>query len=189
MPTIRTESEAPSFFEKLEARRDAKYTKRVEQMSGWLTQWRNQASRRKLVIAFEVCLVLMLLSGIALLGSLTDTFPGWLSLLWPVISFIMIFVWTSLNITVDMVDSAPISLLDEYQQEQILNLRGLTYRCFTYFGLVAFLALVLVGTYVLNEQPDWGRYIPYSFGIFGIVAFLYISTLPTVVYAWNLRDD
>lgn len=88
-----------------------------------------------------------------------------------------------------MVDSAPTSLLDEYQQEQILNLRGLTYRCFTYFGLVAFLALVLVGTYVLNEQPAWGHYIPYSFGIFGIIAFLYISTLPTVVYAWNLRDD
>ena len=131
----------------------------------------------------------MLLSGIALLGSLTDIFPGWLSLLWPVISLIMVVVWTSLNITVDMVDSAPTSLLDEYQQEQILNLRGLTYRCFTYFGLVTFLALVLVGTYVLNAQPDWGHYIPYSFGIFGIIAFLYISTLPTVVYAWNLRDD
>ena len=46
-----------------------------------------------------------------------------------------------------------------------------------------------MGTYVLNEQPAWGHYIPYSFGIFGIIAFLYISTLPTVVYAWNLRDD
>ena len=133
--------------------------------------------------------MLMLLSGIALLGSLTDIFPGWLSLPWPVISLIMIVVWTSLNITVDMVDSAPISLLDEYQQEQILNLRGLTYRCFLHFGLVSFLALVLVGTYVLNAQPDWGYYIPYSFGIFGIIAFLYISSLPTVVYAWNLRDD
>lgn len=189
MPTIRTESETPSFFEKLEARREAKYTKRVEQMSGWLTKWRNQAARRKLVIAFEVCLVLMLLSGIALLGSLTDISPGWPSLFWPATSLIMIFVWTSLSITVDMVDSAPSSLLDEYQQEQILNLRGLTYRCFLYFGLVSFLALVLVGTYVLNAQPDWGHYIPYSFGIFGIVIFLFISTLPTVVYAWNLRDD
>lgn len=189
MPTIRTENATPSFFEKLEARREAKYTKRVEQMSSWLPKWRNQAARRKLVIAFEVCLVLMLLSGIALLGTLTDIFPGWLSLLWPVISLIVIVVWTSLNITVDMVDSAPSSLLDEYQQEQILNLRGLTYRCFLYFGLVSFLALVLVGTYVLNAQPDWGYYIPYSFGIFGIVIFLFISSLPTVVYAWNLRDD
>ncbi|MDK6717702.1 hypothetical protein QP297_25790, partial [Escherichia coli] len=86
--------------------------------------------------------MLMLLSGIALLGSLTDISPGWPSLLWSATSLIMIFVWTSLNITVDMVDSAPSSLLDEYQQEQILNLRGLTYRCFLYFGLVSFLALV-----------------------------------------------
>ncbi|OFT68567.1 hypothetical protein HMPREF3130_10805 [Corynebacterium sp. HMSC14B06] len=189
MPTIRTENATPSFFEKLEARREAKYTKRVEQMSSWLPKWRNQAARRKLVIAYEVCVVLMLLSGIALLGSLTDMFPGWLSLLWPVVSLILIFVWTSLNITVDMVDSAPISLLDEYQQEQILNLRGLTYRCYTYFGLTVFLALLIVGVPVMNSQADWGHYVPYSFGVVGIVIFLFISTLPTVVYAWNLRDD
>ena len=69
MPTIRTENATPNFFEKLEARREAKYTKRVEQMSGWLTKWRNQAARRKLVIAFEVCLVLMLLSGCLLYTS------------------------------------------------------------------------------------------------------------------------
>ncbi|MEM0810634.1 MULTISPECIES: hypothetical protein [Corynebacterium] len=189
MPTIRTENATPSFFEKLEARREAKYTKRVEQMSSWLPKWRNQAARRKLVIAYEVCVVLMLLSGIALLGSLTDMFPGWLSLLWPVVSLILIFVWTSLNITVDMVDSAPISLLDEYQQEQILNLWGLTYRCYTYFGLTVFLALLIVGVPVMNSQADWGHYVPYSFGVVGIVIFLFISTLPTVVYAWNLRDD
>ncbi len=189
MPPIQTDIETPTFLEKLEARREAKYVKRVEQMSTWLPRWRNQSARRKLVIALEVCLVLMLISGIALLGALTDVFPSWPSLLWPATSLVMIFVWTGLNITVDMVDSAPIALLDEYQQEQILNLRGLTYRCFTYFGLVSFLALVLVGTYVLNAQPDWGHYIPYSFGIFGIVIFLFISTLPTVVYAWNLRDE
>lgn len=38
MPAIRTENATPNFFEKLEARREAKYTKRVEQMSGWLTK-------------------------------------------------------------------------------------------------------------------------------------------------------
>lgn len=189
MPFVRTATEKPTFLERLEARREAKYLKRIEQMSGWLPRWRNQAGRRKLVIAFEACLVLMLLSGIALIGALIDMFPSWLGLVWAAVSFIMMFVWTSLNITVDMIDSAPISLLDEYQQDQILSLRGLTYRCYTYFGLAAFLSLIFVGTFVLNENPDWGHYIPYSVGIFGIVAFLFISTLPTVVYAWNLRDE
>nr|WP_120492141.1 hypothetical protein [Corynebacterium lactis] len=178
-----------TFLEKIEARREAKYLKRVEQMSGWLPGWRNQSGRRKLVVAFLASLVLLLLSGIALIFALADILPYWVTLAWSAVSLLMIAVWTCLNITVDMIDSAPLSLLDEYQQDQILGLRALTYRCYTYFGLVFFVSLIFVGTYVMTEKPSWGSYIPYGFGIFGIVAFLFISTLPTVVYAWNLRDD
>ena len=178
-----------SWSEKMEARREAKYLKRLEQTSGWLPRWRNQAARRRLVITFEGCLVLMLISGIALIGAMSDMLSNAFGGAWSTMTLIMMVVWASLNITVDMIDSAPISLLDEYQQDQILSLRGLTYRCYTYFGLVVFLSLILVGVTVMSDKPDWGHYIPYSFGIFGTVVFLFISTLPTVIYAWNLRDE
>lgn len=189
MSFVRNPAEKPTFLEKLEARREAKYLKRIKQMSGWHARWRNQASRRKLVIAHEAGLLVMLLSGIALIGALTGALPGLLAIVWSLATLVMIVVWTSLNITVDMIDSAPISLLDEYQQDQLLNLRGFTYRCFNYFGIVLCVALVFVGTYVMNYEPDWGRYVPYGFGIFGTVVFLFLATLPTVVYAWNLPDE
>lgn len=180
---------AHSFLQRVEARREAKYIKRVKLISSFLRGWRNQASRRKLVVAFELSGALLLISGIGLMASLADAIPSWFGYLWFAATLLMMVLWTCLNITVDMIDSAPLTLLDEYQREQIQNLRALTYLCYTRLGLAFFLALIPVGTYVMNVQPEWGSFIPYGFGIFGIVTYIFVSTLPTVAYAWNLRDD
>lgn len=185
-PAVRT---SHSLFERLEARRESKYLRRVNRSSTYLRGWRNQRARRRLVVTLEIGMALLLLSGFALIASFTESVPGWFGVFWPVVTLMLMLAWSLLNITVDMIDSAPDALLDEYQREQLFALRALTYRCYNIFGIVFFLALILVGTNVLIVQAEWGFYAPYTFGIIGMVGLLFISTLPTVVYAWNLKDD
>lgn len=178
-----------TFTHRAEERREAKYLKRKAQMSGWLPRFRNQRGRRSLVITFLASLLLMLVAGILLALSVTDVIgPGW-GLGWMVMTFVLLISWTMLNITVDAIDSAPISCLDEYERAQIESLRSLVYRCFLYFGLVLLFVLVFLGTYVMSEEPSWGKNVPYFIGIFMMLPFLLLTSLPTLVFAWTLQDD
>lgn len=178
-----------TFTQRAEKRREARYLKRKAQMSGWLPGLRNQRSRRGLVAIFLASLLGLLVSGIFLALSITDVLSGAWSLGWMIMTFILLISWTTLNITVDAIDGAPMSCLDEYERAQIESLRSLVYRCFIHFGLVLLFVLVFLGTYVMSKEPSWGHYVPYFTGIFMLIPFLALTSLPTLVFAWTLPDD
>lgn len=174
---------------KSEARREARYAMRLEQVSSKLPSWRNQKVRRRLVMAFYIGLALLFLSGIALIGALNDSLPQWMSLGWMVMSILVAGIWTPLNTTVNLINQAPLSALDEYEAAQIESLRSLSYRCYNVLMTVVFAALIFLGTYIFMSEPSWGYLVPYATGCFGLVAYLALSSLPTTVYAWNLEDE
>ncbi|MFC3850280.1 hypothetical protein ACFORJ_08900 [Corynebacterium hansenii] len=180
---------AGGILDRWQARRERKFHERREQMAGWFPKLRNRAMRRRLVVAQLVMLVLFAVAGVLLAAALTGAIATWWSLVWMVVTFIALPTWTILGIVTDNIDGAPASCLDEYERERVEGLRSLAYRAFTWLGLFTALALIIVGTWVMNDAPDWARYVPYFAGISFLVCFLAILSLPTIVIAWTMADD
>jgi ribose/xylose/arabinose/galactoside ABC-type transport system permease subunit len=188
MSTFETHAN-PTRKTKAQVRHEARYAKRLEQVSGKLPGWRNQKSRRTLVVAFYVMLALMFLSGIALIGSLNGSLPQWLSLGWMIVTVLAAVPWTMLNTTVNLISQAPLSALDEYEAAQIESWKSLTYQLYNVLTMIVFVVLIFLGTYIFVSEPSWGHLVPYTVGLFGIILYLALSTLPTTAYAWNLQDE
>lgn len=178
-----------SVLENWEERRAVKYLRQRDRMDRQYPRLRSLRARRRLVIVFEVAMALMAASGIALsLTTLDWLAPAW-SLTWVAAAVLVLVVYTLLSIVTGKLDNAPMAALDEYERSRVEALRSLTYRMFLWFGVSFGPLLVVLGTLINVYRPDWAHAVPYITGIWFLVSFLYLSTLPTVVLAWTTPDD
>lgn len=177
-------------LDRWQARRERRYLKQVDSMKAWLPKMRNQSARRKLVGVIVTTFVLFPVSGALLLYGLVNDDPAlWVWIPWILATLVSIISWTLLNITIDAVDGAPSSLLDEYERSRIESLRSITYRAFTWVGLTAVIGMVVLGTIIMTTDPGWGKYVPYAFGVFGLPVYLALICFPSLVIAWTMTDD
>lgn len=182
-------AEPAGFLGRWQARRERTFLERREMMAGWFPGLRNRTMRRRLVVAYLALLALFVAAGGLLAAALLGAIPGWWGFGWMAVTFLAVPTWTILAIVTDNIDGAPTSCLDEYERERVEGLRSLAYRAFTWLGLVTALALVFLGSWVMNNGPEWGKYVPYFAGIAYLIAYLAILSLPTAVIAWTMADD
>lgn len=177
-------------LDRWQARRERKYANQLEQTQNWLPKWRNQKTRRRLVVALVTIFVLFPIFGVLILWGALGGGSMWIGgSPWLIATVAQVVLWTCLNITIDSVETAPASLLDEYERARMESLRSLAYKAFTWVGLVAVLGLVFLGTWLMVNEPDWAVYVPYSIGIFGLGIYLALISFPSLVIAWTMQDD
>lgn len=176
-------------FTRMEQRRERNFLKHRAQTASWLPSFRNQPRRRLLVKLWTTGVIFMFFAAVLIaVGVLSDSAQPWLGLPWMLGTFAIMVVWIMLNITVDMIDSAPVACLDEYERKQVEGLRSFTYRVSLFLGLAGLLLLIFFGVWLMDVRPDWAAEVPYLVGIFATPVFLTITSLPTAVIAWNLTD-
>lgn len=176
-------------LDRWQARRERKHLKQIEQIQSMLPKWRNQRTRRKLVVALVILFALFPVFATLIFVALIGDGTLWLGAPWLVGTVALVLLWTCLNITIDAVDSAPASLLDEYERARMESLRSLAYRAFTWVGLLSVLGLIFGGTWLMAAQPDWAMFVPYSVGMFGLGIYLVLISFPSLVIAWTMPDD
>ena len=178
-----------TYLERSDSRRGARYLRRRELLSAKFPRLRNQRARRGLIVAILLTLSFMILAGIALALTLVGSLPAPWSLAWLFGSGVLVVLWTLLSISVDAIDSAPLSVLDEYQRAQIESLRSFVYRCFLFLGLILLVVLLFLGSYIQAQQPSWSYQVPYFTGVVMFFPFMLLTMLPTMVIAWNQPDE
>lgn len=176
-------------LDRWQARREHKYANQLEQTQNWLPKWRNQKARRRLVVALVMLCALFPVFGVLIIFAVVNDGSMWLGAPWFIATIALVVLWSCLNITIDAVDSAPASLLDEYERARMDSLRSLAYKAFTWVGLVTVLGFVFVGTWLMVTEPDWAVYVPYSVGMIGLGIYLALISFPSLVIAWTMQDD
>ncbi|MBV7295560.1 hypothetical protein KRX51_06465 [Corynebacterium sp. TAE3-ERU12] len=114
---------------------------------------------------------------------------GWVVAPWFLLTVAMLLSWNALQAVTDNVESAPASYLDEYEYERIQHMRALSYRLLVTVNAIYIVALAMVGVVVVNTDPWWGVYVPYTAGIIALVGWMAILSFPAAIFAWNMADD
>ncbi|MGC0362606.1 peptidoglycan/LPS O-acetylase OafA/YrhL [Rhodococcus sp. 27YEA15] len=142
-----------------------------------LPRWRTRHRRRILVVTLGVLFTAMVVASTACL------FFPMAALAWPVISFMFLPVWTSLQLVSGRQGDAPKDALDEWEIQQRNEARsiGLTVTQ----TLVLIVALFLIFASVLHWNIER---LGYAGGVLALSAMLIGACTPAMILGWTRPD-
>lgn len=174
-----------NYLEKHESRRAARWEKNSAAMQ--MPSLRTRSRQRALLWTFAIALVL------ALVVAFCQLFFDGILWLWFVPTALLIFSWTGVQITINSKDTAPASVLDEYEQA-VLDSWGRASRRGLEWSLVLIsFAMIALGTFAMpGDTPILGvgpAHWLYTLGLFTVVLVLTFASLPAVGYALTFGPD
>lgn len=163
-----------------------RWAKRRDQTTEWLPNWRTPKRQRLLLTLYLLCIVgFFVASALSVVNA--KAFFAWIAL-----SVLSSLLWTALRITIDVRDSAPDEVLDEYEAD-VLDFWRRRANNGLYISLYATALLLIAIGLSMGEPPtttllgltaaNW----MYTLGMFAASAVMLFISLPTVGYIWTFH--